>query len=374
MLEKDASLVEGAIKEYYFNHHSLIPVPQKISEREFGYQKINGGMTRHIAIRDIKDLHLLLMRETPSDVYCSNAYYSFPAMPMSEKDWKGADLIFDIDAKDLGLPCRESHSVSRCGTCGAASAGKTPACPSCGSAKSETVSVTCKDCIEESKKEVKKLCNILVDDLGIDRGAIEVYFSGNEGFHVKIANTSYEKLGSQERADLVDYVMFNGAIPETFGMRRQNASRSTLPEFGEPGWRGRVARDLYGSKSKAPKASRQVLLEGYAGFQSRLESMRRTIGARVDPKVTMDVHRIFRLEGTINSKSGMTKAKCEDIDSFDPFTDACLLGEEKVEVMATCPVPFRLKNKKWGPYAGEKVLVPKYAAVYMICKGLAAAP
>ncbi len=82
MLERDAALVENAIKEYYFNHHDLIPVPPKIGEREFGYQKFNGGMTRHIAIRDIKELHLLLMRETPSDVYCSNAYYSFPSMPM----------------------------------------------------------------------------------------------------------------------------------------------------------------------------------------------------------------------------------------------------------------------------------------------------
>ena len=195
MLEQDALLVEGAIKEYYFNHHSLIPVPQKISEREFGYQKINGGMTRHIAIKDIKDLHLLLMRETPSDVYCSNAYYSFPSMPMSEKDWKGADLIFDIDAKDLALPCRQSHSVSKCGTCGASSAGKLASCPKCASSKSETVSVTCKDCIEESKKEVAKLSNILVEDLGIARDSIEVYFSGNEGFHVRVANSGYEGLG-----------------------------------------------------------------------------------------------------------------------------------------------------------------------------------
>jgi len=30
-----------------------------------------------------------------------------------------------------------------------------------------------------------------------------------------------------------------------------------------------------------------------------------------------------------------------------------------------------LKNKKYGPYANERISVPKYAAVYMICKGLA---
>ena len=29
--------------------------------------------------------------------------------------------------------------------------------------------------------------------------------------------------------------------------------------------------------------------------------------AKIDPNVTMDIHRIFRLPGSINSKSGLTK-------------------------------------------------------------------
>lgn len=371
MLEKDISFVETTIKEYYFNHFDLISIPPKITQREFGYQKINGGMIRHVAIKDIKELHLLLMRETPSDVYCSNAYYSFPSMPMSEKDWQGADLIFDIDAKDLALECRANHSVSRCSECHNTAVGKQVACAKCGSTKSEIVSVACKNCISESKKEVKKLIKILVDDLGIKEEEIEVYFSGNEGFHLRAANGSYEGLDSKERADLADYIMFNGAIPETFGMKKQNNSKSTLPEMGEFGWRGRVAENLYGSKSKAAKMSRQIILDGYSAFQVRLDSMRQTIGARIDPKVTMDIHRIFRLEGSINSKSGLSKFKCKNIEEFDPFTDAVLLGEEKVEVIANCPVSIKLKNKKFGPYANERVSVPKYAAVYMICKGLA---
>ncbi len=373
MLEKDSVFVENAIKEYYFNHFDLVCVPPKITQREFGYQKINGGMIRHIAIKDIKELHLLLMQETPSDVYCSNAYYSFPNMPMSEKDWKGADLIFDIDAKDLALPCRNDHTISRCGACNGIMVGKQSLCTRCGSAKSETVSVTCKKCIEESKKEVKKLVRILEEDLGIKNEEIEVYFSGNEGFHLRVINNEYEILESQERADLADYVMFNGAIPETFGMRRQNTTKPTLPEMGELGWRGRVATSLFGSKFKASKISRQIMLDGYPAFESKLEGMRQTIGVRVDPKVTMDIHRVFRLEGSINSKSGFAKTRCKDLDDFDPFLDACLLGEEKVEVVANCLVPIRLKNKKYGPYANEKTSLPKYAAVYLICKGLATA-
>ncbi len=369
MLEKNLALLESAIKEYYFNHFDLVRIPQNITQREFGYQKFNGGMIRHIAIKDNKELHLLLMKETPSDVYCSNAYYSFPSMPMSEKDWRGADLIFDIDAKDLALSCRNDHSISVCGECHNAIVGKQTVCIKCGSVKSEVVSVTCKNCIEESKKEVKKLLHLLRYDLGIQDG-VEVYFSGNEGFHIRVTNKIYEVLGSQERADLVDYIMFNGAIPETFGIRKQNNSKSTLPEMGELGWRGRVATNLYGSKTKAVKMTRQIILDGYAAFQVKLDSMRQTIGARIDPKVTMDVHRIFRLEGSINSKSGLSKIRCENFEEFEPFSDACLLGEEAIDVIANCPTSFRLKNKKYGPYENERVSLPKYAAVYMICKGL----
>ncbi|MGI0046237.1 MAG: DNA primase small subunit domain-containing protein [Nitrosotalea sp.] len=373
MLEKDVALVENAIKEYYFNHFDLVNVPPKPTQREFGYQKINGGMIRHIAIKDNKELHLLLMKETPSDVYCSNAYYSFPSMPMSEKDWSGADLIFDIDAKDLALPCRNDHSISKCDSCHGLVAGKQPTCTKCGSTKSDIVSVACKNCINESKKEVKKLTRILVDDLGIKDEQIDVYFSGNEGFHIRVTNDDYQVLGSQERADLVDYIMFNGAIPETFGMKRQNNFKSTLPEIGELGWRGKVATSLFGSKTKAPKITRQIISDGYSAFQVKLDGMRQTIGARVDPKVTMDIHRIFRLEGSINSKSGLAKIKCENLADFDPFLDACLLGDEEVYIIANCPVQIRLKNKKFGPYANERISVPKYAAVYMICKGLASA-
>ena len=96
MFEKDLKFLEDAFKQYYFDHFNLINVPDRASEREFGYMKFNTGMIRHISIKTDKDLHLMLMSNIPSDVFCSNAYYTFPSMPMSEKDWKEADIIFDI--------------------------------------------------------------------------------------------------------------------------------------------------------------------------------------------------------------------------------------------------------------------------------------
>ncbi|MDE1770231.1 MAG: DNA primase [Thaumarchaeota archaeon] len=370
MNEKNALLIEGAFKEYYFNRFDLIHVPQRATEREFGYQKFNSGMIRHLVIRNDKELHLLLMKEIPSDVYCSNAYYTFPNLPMSEKDWKGADLIFDIDAKDLALPCRKDHTIFKCSSCNNSITEFQPHCPKCNSTKFETISVSCKNCISESKKEVTKLVDMLTSDLGVKKEQIEIYFSGNEGFHMRVTNNDYEPLGSQERADLVDYIMFNGAIPESFGIRKQNNSKTSLPTLDEKGWRGRIAKGLFPSKSKTPKISKEIISNGYSAFQVQLEEIKKTMGVRVDPKVTMDIHRIFRLEGSINSKSGLSKIQCNDLDSFDPFLEACLLGDDEVKVMINSPLQIRLKNKKFGPYNDELVSLPKYAAVYMLCKGL----
>src|SRR5690348_3232180 len=303
MLEKNVNFIEGAFKEYYFSNFELIHVPSRTSEREFGYQKFNSGMTRHLTIKNDKDLHFLLMTQIPSDVYCSNACYSFPNLPMSEKDWKEAELIFDIDAKDLKLDCRNDHSCFKCNSCQYINE-QSLKCIKCNSDKFDIISVACQNCISETKKEIKKLIQILTEDLAINKENIHVYFSGNEGFHVHVLNSEYQTLNSRERADLADYIMFNGVIPETLGINKQNSSRSSLPDIGESGWRGRMAKEIFNSRSKRPKIIQEILLGGYSAFQSRLEEMRHTIGVRIDPKVTMDIHRIFRLGGSINSKIG----------------------------------------------------------------------
>ena len=372
MHEKDLALVESSFKKYYFDNFDLMPIPDRASEREFGYQKFNGGMTRHIGIKSNEELRVMLITNIPSDVYCSNGYYSFPNLPMSEKDWKGADLIFDIDAKDLNLPCREKHSCIKCLSCGSISPSQS-ACPDCKSTKIEIKSVTCNDCINGTKQEVLKLQKILEEDLAIKNEEIQVFFSGNEGFHIHVSNNQYQKLGSRERNDLVDYLMFRGAMPETFGMKKSNPVKSSFAEMNEKGWRGRASKLIFGPKSKRPQTIRELKFSsnGYSVLQQKLEDLKDVIGVKIDPNVTIDIHRIFRLPGSLNSKSGLTKIRCENLAKFTPFTDACFIDEEKIEAEVNCPLRFTLKNEKFGPYNNEKVSIPKYAAIYLICKGLA---
>jgi len=171
---------------------------------------------------------------------------------------------------------------------------------------------------------------------------------------------------------LIDYIKFQKVIPETFGFKKNNPSKSSFPEFGESGWKGRVAKELFGSKSKKSKLVSKIISDGYVAYREKLDEIgKNSIGIKIDPNVTVDIHRIFRLEGSLNSKSGLCKLACKDVGKFRPYTEACLIDDKPTEIIANCPIKFQLKNKKFGPYNGEKTSVPKYAAVYMMCKGIA---
>ena len=88
----------GAALNYNGGLDAIFKIVFKLLKR-FGFQKFNSGMTRHISIKNNKELHLLFMQNIPSDVYCSNAYYSFPNLAMNEKEWKELKLYSD----SLGL-------------------------------------------------------------------------------------------------------------------------------------------------------------------------------------------------------------------------------------------------------------------------------
>lgn len=376
---KAASAVRIAFRGYYFKS-GVIEVPDKMDQREFGYMQFGQpGMVRHLSFKNMKELTATIMKETPSDIYCSNAYYRFPTYPMQEKRWLGADLIFDIDGKDLNLSCVPSHTYLLCASCAHASSPeeKEYSCPACGGKKVENISIPCSKCIDGSKKEVRRLTELLTADLGIQRNDIKVYFSGNNGFHVHISDGAYISLDPQARSDLVGYISGAGLMAESVGVRKGNAENLFFIKFPKSGlaygWRSRVADKLKIESSSTIKLKHVVEQKGgYNAFKIELDRVARDMGARIDPQVTTDVHRVFRMPGTLNSKSGLVKMRCEDLELFDPSIDACVLGDSKVAIRVKTPVKLKLKNKAFN-ITKESAELPAYAAVYLICKGLAEA-
>ena len=374
MKEPSLNLLKQAFKEFYFKNNS-IETPARIEEREFGYMQFNDGMIRHLAFKSKNELQALLLKEIPSDVYCSCAYYAGPTLPMHEKGFRGADLIFDIDTKELDLKCVKKHEVWLCNDCKNVMREKQN-CSRCNSAKVEQTSLPCENCISAGKMEVKKLTKILQEDLGVAEQEIKIYFSGNNGFHLHVYSKELEPLDSPSRADIADYIMGNNLLPESFGVKKNlkgslNDVMNRFPNPADFGWRGKISGKLIKDEKAKPKVVRGILKNGYVQFKVELNRIAKEIGARIDPKVTMDVHRVFRLQGTLNSKSGLAKAPCNDIDNFDPFKGACLLGDEETNVHVMYSPKFKLKENYFGPFKDKDVKLPTYAAVYLICKGLA---
>ena len=365
MRPPDVSFMRKCMKWYYFERFEMLEMPADMQKREFGYRRAGAGMVRHLQVRSAADLRVLLLQAAPLEVYVSNARYLFPAMPMSEKIMENADLIFDIDSKDMNLECRPSHTVSSCPKCGHATAGH---CEACGHRGARSVSLACAACISAAKDQAERLREILADDLGIREG-VRVYFSGNEGFHVHVRDEGMAGLGSAERAYIANYVAFRGILPKTLGVYPDGAP--SLPGPDEAGWRGRFAREIIPTKAARTRMAKSIPAGGYAAFERGLPGMQERLGARIDAGVTMDVHRIFRMPGTINGKSCMAKVPCDDLKSFDPYTSAVVIHDKPALVRASCPVPFTLMGRRFGPYTNEYVEVPSYAAAYMICKGLA---
>jgi DNA primase small subunit len=219
--------------------------------------------------------------------------------------------------------------------------------------------------------------NFLLADIGLENSAINIYFSGNNGFHVHINDDACTSLDPQARSDLVGYLSGTGLMLESIGIRRTNTEDLFSIKFPKSGltygWRRRIAEKLKIDMTSAIKLKNIVNQNGgYKAFRVELDRLAKDMGVRIDPQVTTDVHRVFRMPGTLNSKSGLSKTKSSDLYSFDPFVDACLLGDGKVSVRVKTPVRLKLKRNSFN-ISKESAEMPVYAAVYLMCKGLAEA-
>jgi DNA primase small subunit len=374
--DEDIHIVKTAFREFYFKHGNKVEEPSKIQNREFGLMGFDGVMRRHLKFSSLGGLVASLVLETPSDAFVSNAQYDFPFLPINEKGWRGADLIFDIDLKDLDLKCTQSHSYRTCISCRSSYASSSLKwCPKCGSDSFAGSTLPCDKCIKGLKNEVLKLHHFLTSDIGIDPEVIATYFSGNNGFHVHVLDGSFYELNSQARADLAAYIMGEGILADAIGATKDSRSdfRIRFPVGGlDYGWRKRIS-DRFGISISSQRKLTNMIRElgGLEQFRRRLSEITNEMGVRIDAQVTTDIHRVFRLPGTLNGKSGLTKIRCEDIKAFDPFDASCQLSSREIIIKITLPkLKLRLKGETFE-LTEELVRVPMFTGIYLISKGLA---
>ncbi|HYB07588.1 MAG TPA: DNA primase small subunit domain-containing protein [Nitrososphaerales archaeon] len=357
MNERTIGFLRQAYKEYYFRGADRIEFPEEVESREFGYIPFGGGMVRHLSFKSKGEALAEILKQSPSSVYCSNARYEYPNRPIEEKGWLGAELIFDIDATDIPTPCKRGHDLWHCERCYAS--GKLPRPPKCAKCGGPTVEFhgTCETCLNAAKEHTNRVVGFLMKDFGVDRGAIRVYFSGNRGYHLHIFDRRFDPLDQQARGEIAEYVR-GSSLP----LSQTIASTLRRRPFSGPqgaGW----ARRITGYMDERR--------QGYGGTLQKLVSEAISFNrALVDSSVTTDIHRVFRLAGTLHGNTGMLKMRIESTNGFDPQVDPVVLGSKPVNVRVEFYPRFRIRHDDYGPYKSETVGLPTYAAISILTRGL----
>ena len=295
----------------------------------------------------------------------STAYYKFPgATPIQKKIWEGADLVFDLDI----------HAEGKYGPYAF---------------------------LDKVKQDAIRLVEeFLCADFGISKHDITINFSGNRGYHIHVYDRRYQEIGSDERKELVDYIMGNGLDYHNFFSEEEVMPRVTKlkgPKPEESGYRGRFARAVIETVQTKPSDISRVLSKEDArnNFISGIEEgnwSRTSIKAKdllsrldkiatrlplvsvnTDAGVTQDLSKLIRVPNTIHGETGLIAKKVSDIDSFDPFNDAMVKSNETLKIKFTEDVPsLRLLDSEMGEFKeNEEKEMNKSAALLYVLKGSA---
>ena len=104
MNERTKNLLREKFKEYYLKYP--IQLPPGFESREWGFVMFDAlpkiVMYRHKSFHSRPEALEYLRSMAPAHAFSSVAYYEHPgAGTMADKNWLGADLIFDLDADHL---------------------------------------------------------------------------------------------------------------------------------------------------------------------------------------------------------------------------------------------------------------------------------
>jgi len=386
--KKSLQFLKKKFNEYYSSNDIILP--DRFSRREYAFVFFGGkGMMRHLGYNKKTDFIDFVKENTPAHAYYSSAYYSYPEVTnMKDKNWMGAELIFDLDSDHL--PNAEKLSYEQQ--------------------------------LSAVKKEFHKLVHdFLLNDFGIDEKYVELYFSGSRGYHCHVKDPKLLGLDSSGRREIVDYItgrdmrdslVFQDHVTGTrrYGRRRYPSTKSLkMPPPDAPGWKGRISRGIieivneikdsedafeklkeYGVKhSDAEKLLKDLsedrvnrIKEGNLDQTKTIRkfflnnALRKTAvsmsAGETDEPVTCDVKRLIRLPNSLHGKTGfkVRKIDIDELKDFNPLNDAIVFSEEKVKVKINSPVKIKLKNKSFDFDEGNQD-IPGFLAVFLVAKKIA---
>lgn len=388
------SFLKSKFREYY--RRADLEAPPGLESREWGFILFDEpGMRRHKSYFSPGEMADYIRGLVPAHVYHSAAYYERPGAPtMKEKIWKGADLIFDLDADHL-----RKAPKSYC------------------------------DMLDLVKKETQKLLDFLLFDFGFSESKVSVVFSGGRGYHIHVRDPRVMSLTSDERREMLDYMTGRGLSIDSFIKNLsiegdcgvESAYTLRAPPENAPGWGGRINRSilsfvnhlrsldedeamklLTSTKGIGPKNASLLysnILDDAIPDKIRsgkLDFFKRSSGiwssllgeylngeavsmslslneqrGETDEPVTADVKRLIRFPSSLHGGSGfrVTPLTIDGLEDFDPLFDAVVFGGESVPVVVVKPCSLEMRGESFALAEGPSEL-PAYAAVFLMARGL----
>lgn len=410
LIESSRDFVEQRFTEYYRENVKKIRLPTLLDKREFGFIFFKERvMVRHKAFAKPQYFIDFIKSRTPSDIYYSAAYYDKPYLEMMKKGWLGEDLVFDIDADHIPTPCKKEHEFWTCVSCNNAGVEKHPLiCPNCNGNKFKDAAWVCVTCLAAAKAETLKLIDFLINDFGFPLKDIDIYFSGQRGYHIHVEIEEIRQLNQDARKEIVDYIMGTGLKVELHGLvtlRERSGKKIFGPDLKDQGWREKLARGIYDLlASSTPQQLREIkginrstvnilvtrrddilkawnkgspwdLIKGIGikTWEKLAELGIKRQAVAIDSVVTTDIHRLIRMPLSLHGKTGLKvmNISIDSLEVFDPLKDAIAFDEGTIKVYVKEAHRFRIGEENYGPFKEETVTLPITAVVYLLSKRVA---
>ena len=296
------------IRQFYQEEYNAKEIPKYITKnihrREFAFDRIGKGpRDRFNHFQQTKYLERTIKAKMPYSAYSSVALYDNPS---KREGWDGAEMVFDVDAKD--------NPIRTC-TC--------------------KTGEICPHCLEEAKEIILKISDN-IQDLGYKD--IHYVYSGR-GYHLRIQDAELLQAGSTLRSEIVNYCI-GADVPEL----KEGLQHFTIP-FGYSkvytDWFKYIINHLdknkrYHGLNKKLKNDiikrREQINNNQWGIvrgeikptrYDKLTHMIAGINQRLcDTKVSIDTKRILRLPSTLHYKVSMKCMAVKNIERFDPLNSA----------------------------------------------------
>ena len=305
---------------------------------------------------------------------------------MSEKGWRGADLIFDLDGDHL-------HGVSP---------------------------TDFPNLISAIQEQTWSLWNdFLEPEFGFKLEYAQFTFSGHRGFHIHLRDPSLFHLDSNARREIVTYIRGVGLevsatqsedsgwskrldegverisklLSEAASGSKDSLNVKTLIEqaraqnhpVSRPKMLELIERASNDDHISRLKRDRSLKVFGEAGTSLfwalvRANSSVSVIGGETDENVTVDVKRVIRHLGSLHGKSGLrvTEIPFERLDPdgskpFDPLKEAIVFaGSENTKIrILKDDVRAKINEREIEGSSGSEYVVDEGMAMFLQLKGWA---